>query len=115
MPAKILFVEDNTNTALAMKVVLEMRGYNVDTAKDVATALAMIGVGSYDLVISDITLPDGTGYDVIAKSPKPLKAIALSGYTGEKDREEALVKGFSEYLTKPFRNEDLFEAIKRLM
>jgi CheY-like chemotaxis protein len=114
MSTRILFVEDNANTAMAMKVVLELRGYNVETAKNVAEAVAKLEANSYDLLISDISLPDGTGYDVIARSPKRVKAIGLSGYTSETDKEEAMRRGFSEYLTKPFRNDDLFGAIERL-
>jgi DNA-binding response OmpR family regulator len=114
MAARILFVEDNANTALAMKVVLELRGHKVDTASTVKTALDKIAANTYDVVISDISLPDGTGHDVLEKSSKPVKAIGLSGFTSESDREKALQSGFSEYLTKPFRNEDLFEAIKRV-
>jgi len=114
MAAKILFVEDNANTALAMKVVLELRGHTVETAGTVKFALDKIAENSYDMVISDISLPDGTGYDVIAKLPKSIKAIGLSGFTSESDREQALNSGFAEYLTKPFRNEDLFEAIDRV-
>ena len=114
MGTRILFVEDNANTAMAMKAVLELQGHKVETAQNVAEAVAKLDSNSYDLLISDISLPDGTGYDVIARVPKPVKAIGLSGYSSEMDKEEAIRRGFSEYLTKPFRKEDLFEAIARV-
>ena len=114
MNARILFVEDNANTAMAMKVVLEIRGYAVETAKNVSEAVSKLETNPYDVVISDISLPDGTGYDVLSKLPKAVKAIGLSGYASESDRDEALRRGFAEYLTKPFRNDDLFAAIERL-
>ena len=111
---RILFVEDNVNTAHAMKVLLELRGFHVDTAKTVAEALGAIASNGYDIMISDINLPDGTGYDILSRSPKPIRAIALSGYTSAADREESLLKGFAEFIAKPFKNEELIAAIERV-
>src|SRR5438552_18675865 len=98
---RILFVEDNLNTGMAMKVLLEMKGHAVDHVTTVAAALEKLGSGAYDLMISDLSLPDGTGYDILARHP--LRAIALSGHTSEQDRSNALEHGFREYLTKPFK------------
>ena len=111
---KILFVEDNVNAARAAKVMLELRGYIVDIAESVAKAKECLISNSYDLLISDIRLPDGTGYDLLAHSPRPPRAIALSGFTSHADRAEALSKGFAEFVTKPFRTEDLIAAIERV-
>ena len=111
---RILFVEDNANTARAMKVMLELRGFSVDIVATVADALSHIGSNDYDLMISDISLPDGTGYDILSQSSKPLRAIALSGYTSNADREESLAKGFSEFITKPFKSEELLATIERV-
>ncbi|HET6402228.1 MAG TPA: response regulator [Candidatus Kapabacteria bacterium] len=112
---KILFVEDNANAARAAKVLLELRGYTTDIAESVAKAKACLSTNSYDLLISDIRLPDGTGYDLLAGLPKTTRAIALSGFTSHADRSEALAKGFAEFVTKPFRTEDLIAAIERVM
>ena len=110
---KILFVEDNANTARAAKVMLELRGYAVDTAGNVAEATTCLGATEYDLLISDIRLPDGSGYDLLAHLKERPKAIALSGFTAEADRTEARSKGFAEFVSKPFRTEELVAAIER--
>jgi two-component system, NtrC family, response regulator HydG len=112
---KILFVEDNVNAARAAKVMLELRGYAADIAESVARAKDRLSTNSYDLLISDIRLPDGTGYDLLAHSPRPSRAIALSGFTSPADRTDALSKGFAEFVTKPFRSEELIAAIERVV
>ena len=106
----ILFVEDNANAALAAKTMLALRGHDVETASSVQEARARLDAKRYDLLISDISLPDGTGYDLLPHAPP---AIAISGYTAEADRNEALSKGFSAYITKPFNAADLIAAIER--
>src|SRR5207247_10123867 len=108
---RILFVEDNVNTGMAMKVLLEMKGHAVDHVTTVAAALERLASGAYDLMISDLTLPDGTGYDILARHPLP--AIALSGYTSENDRSTALEHGFCEYLKKPVKTEGLLQAVEK--
>ena len=108
----ILFVEDNANTARASKVMLELRGYTVDTAGSVRAAKECLAAKEYDVILSDIRLPDGTGYDLLASLPRPLRAIALSGLTSAADREEALSKGFTVFLAKPFRTDELIAAIE---
>jgi len=108
----ILFVEDNANTARAAKVMLELHGHAVDTAGSVADALAHLAAEPYDVLVSDILLPDGTGYDIISRAPKKLHSVALTGFITDSDREEALSKGFSAFLPKPFRTEDLIAAIE---
>src|SRR6266545_4021556 len=96
---KILFVEDNMNTGMAMKVMLELKGHSVDHVTNVRDAIAKLSSTQYNLLISDLTLPDGSGYDVVSKANVP--AIALSGYTSGGDMDKAMQAGFKEYLTKP--------------
>ncbi len=111
---RILFVEDNVNTARAVKVMLELRGYTVETAHDIAGAKACLTANSYDMLISDLRLPDGTGYDLLNMFPTSRKCIALSGFTAEADQKEALDKGFAAFINKPFRTEELISAIESL-
>jgi DNA-binding response OmpR family regulator len=109
---KILFVEDNLNTGLAMKVMLELKGHAVDHVANVKSAHEKLSSNQYDLLISDLTLPDGSGYDVVAKAKVP--AIALSGYSSGGDIDKAMQAGFKEYLTKPFKTEELLAAIAKV-
>lgn len=109
---KILFVEDNRNAALAAKVMLELRGYAVDTAESVAAARELLQANPYHLLISDLELPDGSGHDLVHQTKVP--AIALSGYTTTADRENALKNGFAVFLPKPFHKDDLIRTIEEL-
>lgn len=109
---RILFVEDNESTAKAMKVMLELKGYTVELAATVADALVKLGSLEFDVLISDLTLPDGTGHEILERSHSNIPAIALSGHVDEDTREDALRRGFRQYVTKPFRTPDLIAAIE---
>jgi CheY-like chemotaxis protein len=71
----------------------------------------------FDLLISDIGLPDRSGYDLMRelRNSKGLRGIALSGFGMEHDVSKARAAGFSEHLTKPINFERLEEAIQNLM
>ncbi len=109
---RILFVEDNATTARAAKVLLELRGYSVDTAECVADATHLLSVNKYDVLLSDLRLPDGSGYDVLAEIPQPIKAIAMSGFVSEADKAEAISRGFAAFLPKPYKTDDLVAIIE---
>ena len=109
---RILFVEDNLNTGMAMKVLLELKGHSIDHVTTVKDAVAKLSSTEYNLLISDVTLPDGSGYDIVAHATVP--AIALSGYTSGVDMDKAKQAGFKEYLTKPFKTEELLAAIEKV-
>ena len=109
----LLYVEDNPNTAAATKVMLELRGFRVETAGTVEESVQMLSSNTYDLLVSDISLPDGTGHDILSRAPRPIPAIAVTGHTGEEDRAEASHSGFREYVTKPFKIDELIAAIHR--
>ncbi|HEY3876443.1 MAG TPA: response regulator [Candidatus Kapabacteria bacterium] len=109
---RILFVEDNQNAARAAKVMLELRGYAVDIATTAAEALQQLERNTYDVLISDLALPDGSGLDIVERASIP--AIALSGYIADQDRQEALARGFSAFFAKPFRIEDVIAEIEHI-
>lgn len=111
----ILFVEDNANVVRAVKLMLEMKGFRVDVARSVEEALGHIAAEDYDLLISDLSLPDGTGHDILERSGTTVPAIVLTGHTSETSRDESLKSGFAEFLTKPFKVEELIEAIQRVI
>ena len=113
MSKRILYVEDNANTAMALKVMLELKGYSVVTAGTVREAIDQLARDNFDVVISDIGLPDGQGWDILKASGDGMKSIAISGYTAEKDRQIALGHGFTAFLTKPFATQDLIDEIER--
>lgn len=113
---RILLVEDHPDTLHAVTKVLRRWGYDVVTAKSVAEACTRASSGKFDLLVSDLGLPDGSGTDVIrfVKEHWGLRGIALSGYGTEADIRESRDAGFEEHLVKPVGFESLRKAIQRL-
>jgi signal transduction histidine kinase len=113
----ILLVEDHEDTRRAMKRLLGRLNHRVITANCVNEALHAAKAETFDLVISDLGLPDGTGLDLMRKllEDQPIPGIALTGYAMEADIEDAFAAGFARHLTKPINFSDLEEAIRSLM
>jgi len=113
----ILLVEDHADTALVMKLLLERKGYHVTTAPSVGAALEVASRENFDLLISDIGLPDGSGIDLIQRlsERRPVKGIALSGFGMEEDVRRSIEAGFAEHLIKPVSYQKLREAIQRIL
>ena len=114
---RILLVEDHLDTQRLMSRVLQSFKHEVRAADSVQTALALASVHSFDLVISDLGLPDGTGMDFIEKVRKTRKipAIALTGFGMQQDVERAQQAGFDAHLTKPVNLQKLEAAIWKLL
>jgi two-component system CheB/CheR fusion protein len=113
-PLRILLVEDHGVTAKMIRMVLREQGHEVEIAGDVATALESAGLRSFDLLLSDLGLPDGSGHDLIRELRKrrhKFPAIALSGYGQEDDIQRSYHAGFATHLTKPVSREAVMEAI----
>jgi CheY-like chemotaxis protein len=113
---KVLLVEDHEPTLAVMTRLLRGLGHWVRGADSVASATAAAAQDEFDLIISDLGLPDGTGLDLIRKLKERYagRAIALTGYGMESDVEESLRAGFAEHLTKPVDFETLDAAIHRV-
>jgi CheY-like chemotaxis protein len=115
---KILLVEDHLDTVNAMARLLHLTGFEVKTATTFASALKLCNDGQYDLLISDVGLPDGSGYDLmrtVLDRRCTTRGIAVSGYGAEADVQQSLEAGFSEHLVKPVEFEALRKAIQRLI
>jgi PAS domain S-box-containing protein len=115
--ARILLVEDNFDTSKVMKVLLERRGFVVEIANSVAEAIEAAKLTAFDLVISDIGLPDGSGLDIIKalNAIRPVRGIALSGLGMEDDIRNSIDAGFDVHLVKPVNFEQLHEAVTKLL
>lgn len=102
-PCRVLLVEDHKPTSRALTQLLVRRNYQVATAECVADARAVARRQSFDLLISDIGLPDGNGYDLMTelRSEYGLPGIALTGYGMEEDVNRSQAAGFIVHLTKP--------------
>jgi len=115
--AQIMLVDDHPDTLEVIKIILERRGMRVHTAISIASALELASRQRFDLLVSDIGLPDGTGHDLIRKlsAVRPVRAIAMSGFGMDEDVQNSLDAGFEEHLVKPVNIRKLQETIARLL
>ena len=116
--ARILLVEDHGDTARVLSRLLNLSGYEVSCADSYTAALQLCNGQQFDLVISDVGLPDGSGYDLMREVLSrrcAARGIAVSGYGSERDVQESLQAGFSLHLVKPVAFDTLKDAIKRII
>ena len=105
-PAKslrILLVEDHGDTRRTLERLLSHFGHEISTAETIASALKIVQSQDFDVVLSDIGLPDGSGYEVIsrAKQRQSLKGVALTGFGTDDDIRRGKEAGFDFHLVKP--------------
>jgi PAS domain S-box-containing protein len=112
----VLLVEDNHDTLRYLTSVLEKRSHHVVPVDRVSAALAAAGEAQFDLLISDIELPDGTGLELLNDlgGGRTLPGIAISGFGSEEDLQLSACAGFAEHLTKPIDVHTLESAIRRV-
>jgi CheY-like chemotaxis protein len=113
----LLVVDDHHDTCIGMKMLLERRGYRITLAHTAGQAIEQAQQQKFDLLISDIGLPDRSGYELMRelRAKKAMRGIALSGFGMENDITKARAAGFSEHLTKPINFDRLDEAIQSLL
>jgi PAS domain S-box-containing protein len=111
---RLLLVEDHDSTLQILSQLLVRAGHQVTTARTVTQALAAAAAGTFDLVISDLGLPDGTGTELMERlrDTYGLSGIALSGYGMEEDIARSLQSGFTAHLIKPVELRQLLRALK---
>src|SRR6184192_1635178 len=112
---KILLVDDHQDTCAALERLLVRRGYLVAATHNVRSALEAATRNKFDLLISDIALPDGSGMDLMMqlRAISNVPGIAISGFGNNRDIERSLQAAFSEHLIKPIKLENLEAAIER--
>ncbi|MGB8354857.1 MAG: PAS domain S-box protein [Chthoniobacteraceae bacterium] len=110
---KLLLVEDHESTLRVLSRLLMREGHHVAAVTTIAAALAVAETEPFDLVISDLGLPDGTGTELMGRlrASHGLKGIALSGYGMEEDLERSREAGFITHLTKPVD----FQQLQRVL
>jgi CheY-like chemotaxis protein len=99
----LLLVEDHKDSAEVMSRLLRAKGYSVETCSTVAEALKISNERHFNLILSDIGLPDGTGIDLIRRirEHSSIPAIALTGFGMDQDISRYKEAGFDAHLTKP--------------
>ncbi len=115
----ILVVDDSPETTEMLGKLLELEGAFVDSARSGSEALEIAKRKNFDLVISDISMPEMDGYQLLKKlrtipEMADIPAVALTGYGRSNDIERALDEGFAEHLTKPLDLDELLLVVRRL-
>ena len=100
---RILLVEDHEDTNRSLTRLLRRRGYHVQSAVNVQSALDLSAKEEFDVLISDLGLPDGSGIDLMQTlhSKRPILGIALTGFGMEDDIRKSHAAGFKHHLVKP--------------
>jgi CheY-like chemotaxis protein len=114
---RVLVVEDHHDTAEMLSRLLRASGYGVKTAHNATTALQFAALEPFDVIVTDIGLPDMTGYDLMKeiKSRYPMKGIAMSGYGMDEDLRKSREAGFSDHIIKPANVAQLERTILRVV
>jgi DNA-binding response OmpR family regulator len=113
----ILLVEDDLSLIDGLKFALHKNGFETDIARTVQEALRLFSQNTYDLLLLDLTLPDGTGFDICrsVRSGSKVPVIFLTASDEEVNIVMGLDIGGDDYITKPFRLNELISRINALL
>ena len=119
MVGRVLIIEDEPNIIEAVRFILSRDGWAVDTHSDGETALEAVARRPPALIILDVMLPNRSGYDILAdlrKNPatKSIPVLMLTARGQSKDRDLALRVGADRFMTKPFSNAEVLDAVREL-
>jgi PAS domain S-box-containing protein len=115
-PLRILLVDDHQDTRHTLSRLLTHFGHEVVTADNVRSAMQIMNMDTINVLLCDIGLPDGSGFDVVsqARAKWPMKAIALSGFGTEDDVRRSREAGFDFHLVKPVNFQELQTVLDQL-
>jgi CheY-like chemotaxis protein len=113
---RILVVEDHLDTMRLLAMMLDHFGHQIATADSRRGALRLLRSQNFDVVVSDIKLPDGTGYDVVsqAKRKRSIKAVAITGLSRKEDVRRSKEAGFDFHLSKPVDFQELRSILNQV-
>jgi DNA-binding response OmpR family regulator len=121
---RLLLVEDEVDLVETVRPSLVHDGYAVDVALDVAGALDKLRINAYDLMVLDLSLPDGDGFDLCRSvrdgeldgpNGPELRILMLTARAGLRDRVRGLDEGADDYLVKPFSLAELLARLRALL
>jgi PAS domain S-box-containing protein len=116
-PVELLLVEDHPDTASALAEFLQRFGHRVRIAHSLAQARELAEAGPFDLLVSDIQLPDGTGLELIVELRKrgPVRGVAMTGFGSDEDVARSRRAGFERHLVKPVSGQEVARAIEEIV
>jgi CheY-like chemotaxis protein len=119
---KVLLVEDDRDAAEVVRTILERAGANVALAPSAMRGLELLRETRFDILVSDIGMPEMDGYGLIRRlresenaSNRHTPAIALTAFANKDDREEAIKAGYQMHLAKPVSPADLTRGVARVV
>jgi len=113
---KILYVDDDPNMQKLIELFMRKSKYQLDSAKNGRTALKLLASNTYDLIITDIQMPELDGLsliDEIKKKKIEAPVVIVSAFGQENISQKALKKGAVKILHKPFESKQLFDVIEK--
>jgi DNA-binding response OmpR family regulator len=116
--AKILLIEDDPSIVGAVNKLLQTEQFDVDTAATLSEANAHLDSFSYDLLVIDWELPDGSGVDLcrnLRRRGVAIPTLILTGRSQISDKEQGLGNGADDYVTKPFDGREFVARVKALL
>jgi len=114
---RILLLEDDRETASAVEKGLSLEGHRVSVAARAGAALDLVAAEPFDVAVLDVSVPDGSGYDVLAAlriGQHPTQVLMLTARGTVDDRVEGLDRGADDYLVKPFSFAELAARLRAL-
>ena len=112
---RVLVVENHSDTREGIQIFLKALGYHATATGSVAAALASAETETFDLLLSDISLPDGDGWKLLhalrARGREPRQSVAMSGLSGPAEQARSREAGYKAHLVKPFSPQDLEKVL----
>ena len=118
MNERVLLIDDDPGVSEVIGLLLEREGYRVERAGSVKAAVERIQGAEFELVVTDLKLPDGTGLDVIGavRGRRPrLPIMMITSYSSVESAIAALRGGAVDYVIKPFNNDEFLRAVSRAL
>ena len=117
---RLLVVDDDQDTSQVLRTVLERAGAIVDLASGGEDALTRLRTQRYDLLISDVAMPQMDGYELIRRlrddnEKSPIRAIALSAFADLDHQKQSLVAGYEMHISKPVLPDKLIQAVASIV
>lgn len=111
---KVFLVEDHVDTLVVLRRYLEHLGCEVQCASQMEEALRLLPTGNWDVLMSDLGLPDGNGWELLRKAnlPESTYTVAISGFGTLEDRTRSMEAGYRHHLLKPFAPEELESCLQ---
>lgn len=114
-PPRILLVDDDVDSTELLSMLLSRRGFHISIANSLAEARAAVAAKEFQVVVVDLELPDGSGYELAAHlDSKRTHAIALTGSVGQLEKSDWQRAGFQQLMVKPVDIEALVNTLRRV-